>query len=191
MTNKIVINNVVVNRYAKALFGLTSEGRNVDLILKELQLVSTVLESSAKARAIVDNQFVPMDVQEKFLAVLEENLDLTENSKDFFKLLIKNRRLYLYDLVVKSFVRLVRNCNNEAEAVIISVKALKDVQIKDISDILEKKYSKKIICSNKVDDNIIGGIMIKIGSHMIDCSVANKLKQFAAESEKALLTSIN
>lgn len=64
----------------------------------------------------------------------------------------------------------------------------KKKQIQEIADILEKNFSKKIICSSKIDEKILGGVVIKVGSQMIDCSLASKLKKLVNESKESLLT---
>jgi len=186
MTSKIVIDRLIVSRYTKALFEMSQEKKQLDLVWRDFVLVEKVLEVSPKARAVVDNPFIPADTQIQLLKLIKSNSEISDLSYNFIQTLIKNNRLYLFNEIKSALLKSYQEYNNELEVEVISNVKLDGKQIKEISSILEKKFDKKIICNNEVDSQVLGGVVVKIGSKMIDCSLASKLKQFVDESKKNL-----
>lgn len=186
MTSKIVTERLVVDRYTKALFELAQESQQLKTIWNDFILIDRVLETIPKSRAIIENPFIAADIQLQLLQLIKSNSDMSEVSYKFLSLLVKNRRLCLFYEIKDSLLKALQEFNNELAVTIISSIALDKKQSQEISDILEKSFSKKIIFSSKIDEKILGGVVIKVGSQMIDCSLASKLKRLVNESKESL-----
>ena len=102
-------------------------------------------------------------------------------------LLISKKRLNHISNIITEYQLIWQKNNNEQSCKIISANKLTAEEITEINKILTNKFAKKIICTNIIDKEILGGIKIIIGSKMIDCSLANKIKLFEINSKNTLL----
>ena len=137
MTNKMVTDRLVVNRYTKALFALLQENGQADVLWKDFMLIQKVLDNSPKARAVVSNHFIPAAMQMQFLQLIKDNSDISKISYNFIKTLIDNHRLYLFSEIKKSLLKSLQIYNNELEVKVISNIKLDNNQIEEISEILQ------------------------------------------------------
>jgi len=187
MSKAILVNKILARKYSDALYSLAKDNKVVDEVWQDLQMLKSLLESSPKVRAIVANNFTPEDTQENLIAVIIKNAKLCKETHNFLNLLVKNGRLYVLGQIIEAYKKLRQAENNEIEANVISATKLKKAQLDNIAKILEEKYAKKVVCVNNVRKHILGGVVIKVGSQMIDCSLAKKLHLFENESKKQIL----
>ena len=188
MSNKLLDKHIIVKRYSKALFQLALTSNTLKEVWQDFELLSAVIDNSNKAKAMIVSEFTSQDMQNNLIDTIKSNSSLTQNTYNFLKILVKNRRLYLFDDIKNSLLKFLQENNNELEATVISTIKLNQQQIDEITEALEQKYNKKILCSNQLNAEILGGFVVRIGSTMIDCSLASKLRQFKSESKKNLLT---
>lgn len=188
MSNKIVTERLIVTRYVKALFDFAVKENKVHQIQQNFEFFNKVITESKKAKSIVLNPFIAINIQKNLINTIKSHVKIDKISQDFIDLLIKNRRLYLFPNIYKTFVNYVYDYNNELQVFVTSAIKLDQKQEKEITDLLTNKYNKKIIFNNIVDSSIIGGLIIKINHHMIDSSINTELNEFIAGSKQSLLT---
>ena len=108
---------------------------------------------------------------------LSEKLNFSNNLKNFFLLLIEKRRIFFVLKIIESFLKLCLKKRGEIKASIISSKKLSEMELTNISKDLSTSTGTTIKLDYKVDENLIGGLKLQLGSIMIDTSIKNKLKK--------------
>ena len=114
---------------------------------------------------------------------MSEKLNFSKNLKNFFFLLIEKRRIFFVKKIVESFLRLCSNKRGEIKASLISSKELSQSELENISKELSSAIGSTVKFDYRVDQDLIGGLKLQLGSYMIDTSIRNKLKKY----EQAML----
>jgi len=164
-------------RYSLALYELASEN-NVLLQVEDqsLSLLNLISSSEDFLNLIKD----PTNSQEDLLKVIE---NISNNNKfegllkSFLSFLINKRRFFYVEQILKSFIDTCSQKRGELKAELKSAKELSSDQISKITDELTKNFSSKIKLNYKHDESLIGGLVVQVGSTMVDTSIKNKLQQ--------------
>ena len=162
----------VARPYAEALFKLSSKEDKT--FGQELKFLSVILRDS-NLKTFVSNPTVSRDEIKKLLLSLLPP-DFNKNLKHFLELLAENSRLNFFEDILEQFHKLENEHNKVLDAKICSAFELVEEQQVSIKDKLEKKFRKKVVLSCVVDKNLIGGIKIIIGDHVIDGSIKRNLE---------------
>jgi F-type H+-transporting ATPase subunit delta len=186
MSQNFTTINTISTRYAKAYFTLSKNSKNLKDICTDVEFLKQSLISNRKLKLMVENTHAPLKTQEKLIGFLIKNYKFSEISENFLKILVKNRRLNALSAIIKNFQKLALENEGKIKAFITSISKIDKKQVDLIGKSLEKKYAKKILCELQEDKNILGGLIIKIGSQMIDLSLITKLKNFEASSDQIL-----
>ncbi len=172
-------------RYSRALFEIANEAKELDKIESDIKNFQTLLNSSSEIKNFIQNPTVGINNQNKAVTILSEKLDFTKILKNFFLLLIEKRRILFLNKIIESFLKLCSKKRGEMKASLISSKKLTSSELDKISQELSKSMGSTIKFDYKVDEKLIGGLKLQLGSFMVDTSIKNKLKKF----EKAMLES--
>ena len=105
--------------------------------------------------------------------------------RDFLLVLARNRRLFAVETVIKSFKALAAKERGEVEAEIISAHPLADAQTQELSDVLRQKLGKSPKLTVVIDPKLLGGLILRVGSQMIDTSLRTKLKNLEKAMKEA------
>jgi F-type H+-transporting ATPase subunit delta len=165
----------MAGRYATALFDLAQEGNAIDAVQADLERFDALVAESADLNRLVRSPVFSADEQ---LAALSEVLDkagiggLTAN---FLKLITTNRRLFAVRDMARAYVKLVAEHKGEATAEVTVAEALKDEHQAALRAALKSVSGKDVDLNIKVDPAIIGGLVVKLGSRMVDTSLRTKL----------------
>ena len=106
-----------------------------------------------------------------------ENNKLNTLFKNFLNFLIKKRRFFFIERILKSFIETCSRKRGELKAELRSAKNLSNDEISKITELLTKNFSSKIRLNYKYDESLIGGLVVQVGSTMVDTSIKNKLQQ--------------
>jgi F-type H+-transporting ATPase subunit delta len=177
--------SVVAKNYSKALFVAAKKNNSLDKTAAELEIFkqnfSTSFAHELKNPVIAKNDLVRIisDVTQKFgLGALTSN---------FFASIIRNRRLNLFPEIYEDFIRLVKQDKNILEVEVISAVKTNKTQIDRVKVLIEKKYPGKVVAIKEtLQDKIMGGIQIKVGSEVIDASLKNQLETLKKECLAAI-----
>ena len=172
-------------RYSRALFEIANEAKELDKIESDIKNFQTLLNSSSEIKNFIQNPTVGINNQNKVVTILSERLDFTKILKNFFLLLIEKRRILFLNKIIESFLKLCSKKRGEIKASLISSKKLTSSELDKISQELSKSMCSTIKFDYKVDEKLIGGLKLQLGSFMVDTSLKNKLKKF----ENAMLES--
>lgn len=142
---------------------------------KALEAFDKLLQDSADLRRLVESPVFSADEQLKALTAVLDKAGVTGLAANFLKLAAKNRRLFAVPGMIAAFrVGLARR-RGEVPADVVSAAPLSDAQLSALADALNATTGKKVVISSKVDPSLIGGLVVKVGSRMIDTSLKTKL----------------
>ncbi|MBX2856012.1 MAG: F0F1 ATP synthase subunit delta [Rhodobacteraceae bacterium] len=165
----------VSGRYASALFELAEEGGNFDAIASDVTLVREALEASPELLSAISNPSISRAEMGGVVASLAARAGLGDVATKFLGLMAAKRRLKALPSALEGFELLAADKRGEATVEVVSATALSEMQTQTLSTKLEHAVGRKIHIKTDVDPELIGGLIVKIGSKMIDASVRSKL----------------
>jgi F-type H+-transporting ATPase subunit delta len=165
----------VSGRYATALFELARDESAIDAVTADLDRFNAMLEESADLKRLVRSPVFSADAQLRALSAVLERAGITGVPANFLKVLTANRRLFAVAEVIRAFRALVARFRGEAAADITVAEALSDKNLDALKAALKSVTGKDVTLNVKVDPAIIGGLIVKHGSRMIDSSLRTKL----------------
>ena len=178
MSTSKSFSNEASERYARALFELANENSETDKIENNLNDFLRVYNFSVEFKNFIKNPTETIENQFNVINVISEKLGFVKNLKNFLCLLVKKRRIFFVYKIVQNFLRLCSKKRGEVKASLISSKSLSKDELNDISRELSKSMGSTIKIDYSVDESLIGGLKIQLGSFMIDTSIKNKLKKY-------------
>lgn len=162
-------------RYATALFDLAKEEGALDTVAADLNRFDGMLTESKDLERLVRSPVFSADDQGKALSALLGKAGLSGLAVNFFKLLAANRRLFVVRDVIKGFRALLARERGETSAEVTSAHALTDQQLAELKSALKATAGRDVRIETRVDPSILGGLVVKLGSRMIDSSLKTKL----------------
>jgi F-type H+-transporting ATPase subunit delta len=166
-------------RYATALFELAREKKAIDGVGAGLASLKKALADSADLRALTTNPLVTREASSKGVAELAKAMKLDKLTSNFLGVLAQNRRLAELGSVIASFESLASAHRGEATADVTSAHKLDAAQVKALKAKLKTKVGRDVAVNLNVDPQILGGLIVKIGSQMIDSSIKTRLNTLA------------
>ena len=169
--------NTSANRYSLALYELASEA-NLLIQVEENSLSFLKLISENKEfKNLIKDPTINRDVLNNIINKIYENFKLENLFKNFLSLLIIKRRFFYVEQILLSFIEICSEKRGELKAEIKSAKELTQDEIKKITKELSDNFNSKIKLNYNHDESLIGGLIVQVGSTMIDTSIKNKLQQ--------------
>ena len=164
-------------RYSLALFELSEENNLLTRIEEQsLSLLNLINQSKDFFNLIKDPTTSQGDLS-KVINMIAENNKFENLFRDFLNFLIQKRRFFFVERILKSFIETCSKKRGELTAELKSAKKLSTDEIKNITDELSVNFSSKIKLNYKHDESLIGGLVVQVGSTMVDTSIKNKLQQ--------------
>ena len=165
----------MAGRYATALFDLAKESGQIDRIADELKGFEALLKESPDLSRFVRSPVFSADDQAKALRALLPKAGIGGLTANFLSLIARNRRLFAVGDMIRAFRGLLARHKGEVEADVTSAAALSDTQVTALKAALKASLGKDVQMNTKVDPAILGGLIVKVGSRMIDSSLRTKL----------------
>ena len=164
-------------RYSLALYELSNESNLLDQIEEQSLSVLTLINKSEDFLNLIKDPTTNQEDLLKVVNTISENYKFETLLKNFLSFLIKKRRFFFIERILKSFIEICSKKRGEVKAELVSSKKLSDQEISEIKDDLSKNFSSKIKLNYKYDKSLIGGLIVQVGSIMVDTSIKNKLQQ--------------
>ena len=164
-------------RYSLALYELANESNLLKQIESQSLSILDLIDSSEDFSNLIKD---PTNSQEDLIKIINNisNNNKFENLfKNFLSFLIIKRRFFYVDQILKSFIETCSKKRGELKAELKSAKELSNDEISKITDELTQNFSSKIKLNYKYDKSLIGGLVVQVGSTMVDTSIKNKLQQ--------------
>ncbi|NLH81057.1 MAG: F0F1 ATP synthase subunit delta [Phyllobacteriaceae bacterium] len=166
----------VARRYASALFEVALEGGAVDAVAGALDSFDRALGESADLRRLVSSPVFSADEQARAIGAVLSALGIGGYAANFISLAARNRRLFVLPGMIEAYRQLVAAHRGEQVAEVVSAHTLTEDQVSSLATALSGATGgKQIRIVPKVDPSIIGGLIVKVGSRMIDTSLKTKL----------------
>jgi F-type H+-transporting ATPase subunit delta len=166
----------VAGRYASALFDLAKESSKVGEVEADLAKFQGLLDASTDMVRMVRSPVIASDDQARAIAAILEKAGIGGLAANFLKLIAGNRRLFAASDMIKSYRALAARARGEIAAEVISAAPLSDAQTAALKESLKASVGKDVSLEARVDPSLLGGLVVKIGSRMIDSSLRTKLQ---------------
>jgi F-type H+-transporting ATPase subunit delta len=165
----------MAGRYAAALFELAKDQDQLVEVERDVVAFQGLLDESADLRRLVRSPVISGEDQGKALAAVLGKAGISGLTANFIRLIARNRRLFAVGDMIKSFRALTSRERGEVSAEVASAHALTAEQLQLLSDTLRTQVGKNVQINTRVDPSLLGGLIVKIGSRMIDSSLRTKL----------------
>ena len=165
----------VAERYATALFELALESNAIDEVREDLAKFQALLVESPELNRLVRSPVFTADAQAKALAAVLDSAGIGGLAAQFLKLVASNRRLFAVRDMIKAYRALLASHKGEVTAEVTLADRPSDSQLAAIKDALAAVTKKDVKVDLKIDPGIIGGLIVKLGSRMVDNSLRTKL----------------
>lgn len=175
MTASSTLVSSAAGRYANALFELASEGDALSQTEQDMEALGQALEASDDLRTLVASPIYTRDEQARAMASVAEAMGLSELVRNVIGLMASKRRLFVLDEVIEIFAELMAQHRGEVTADVTAARALSEAQQAALAETLKSAVGREVKLKLTVDERIIGGLVVKVGSKMIDTSIRSKL----------------
>jgi F-type H+-transporting ATPase subunit delta len=165
----------VAGRYAAALFDLANDEKKVANVEGDLAKFQELLDMSSDLTSLVRSPLYSSDEQSTAIEKVAAKAEIGPLTINFLKLIAKNRRLFAVSDMIKAFRALVAKSRDEVTAEVTSAVALNNEQVAELRSALKASVGKDVKLATQVDPSLLGGLIVKIGSRMVDSSLRTKL----------------
>ncbi len=175
----------VAGRYASALFELASEQSLTSEVEQDLAAFQALIDESDDLKRLVRSPVFSADEQSKAMTAIVEKVGFRQLTANFLKLIARNRRLFALADVIRCYRDLAAKARGEVQADVASAAPLTEAQLAALSDTLKEAVGAQVRVNTRVDPELIGGLIVKVGSRMIDSSLATKLISLKTRMKEA------
>lgn len=165
----------MAGRYATALFDLAKETNSLDQVMGDLSKFQSMLDESSDLQALVKSPLYSAEEQAKAVSALVNKAEISGTTANFMGLIAKNRRLFAVSAMIGAFRALLADHRGEITAEVASAEALSEDQMSSLKSALKDAMGKDVEIKTTVDPALLGGLVVKVGSRMIDNSLRTKL----------------
>ena len=164
-------------RYSLALFELSDENNLLGQIEDQSLSMLNLINQNNDFRNLIKDPTISQEDLSKVINKIVENYKFDILLKKFLNFLIQKRRFFFIERILQSFIEICSKKRGELKAELKSAKNLSSDEITKITEVLTKNFNSKIKLNYKHDDSLIGGLVVQVGSTMVDTSIKNKLQQ--------------
>jgi F-type H+-transporting ATPase subunit delta len=169
------ISTGIAARYAAAVFGLAKEGKALKSLESDVDSLGAALSASSDLRSMIASPLFSREEQAKAIEAVATKAGFSTLTKNTLALMASKRRLFVLPQLVAELRQLLAEERGEVTADVISATALTKEQSSKLAASLKARVGKTVKLNTTVDESLIGGLVVKLGSTMIDTSIASKL----------------
>jgi F-type H+-transporting ATPase subunit delta len=166
----------LAGRYASALFDLALADKQLDAVTANLAQLSSMIGESEDLRVLLGSPIMSRDNQTKAMSTVAVKAGFEPLVLNFIGVVADNRRLFVLLAMINAFQEILKAHQGEAIAEVVSASELSNKQVKALGDQLKKAMGTKVTIDTSVDPELLGGLVVKVGSRMIDSSLLTKLQ---------------
>lgn len=175
VSEPVSISSGIAGRYATAVFELAREAKGLTALEKDVEALDGALAASADLRTVISSPVYTRDDQGRAIAAIAAKMGLSQVLTGTLGLMAQNRRLFVLPQLLSALRDMIAAEKGEVTAEVWSAQPLTAAQSKDLAASLKKTVGKTVKLKAAVDDSLIGGLIVKVGSKMIDTSIRSKL----------------
>ena len=165
----------VANRYASALFELAEERGGLEAAQADLAALQQAIGESDDLARLMGSQIVSRDEHARAVAVLAERIGASATVRSFLGVLAQQRRLSALPAIIDEFARLLAVHRGEEKAEVVSAVPLDEAQLGLVRDAVAAHVGRPVQLAASVDPDLLGGLVVRVGSRMIDASLKTKV----------------
>ena len=166
-----------VGRYSLALYELSEESKATDEIEKDCSSIIQLISNSEDFNLLIKDPTNKKEDQLNVILKISEKFKINNLLTKFLSFLIYKRRFFYVEKILKDFIETCSKKRGEIKAELTAAKELTEKEINNIKEELTKNFSSKIKLNYKYDPSLIGGLVVQVGSIMVDTSIKNKLQK--------------
>lgn len=166
-------------RYAVALFDLARDANALDTVAQSLSGLKAAIAQSPDFKGLINSPVLSRDASGKTIAAVASAMGIDPLTTKFLGVLAQNRRLGQLGAVIRTYETLLSNHKGEVRAEVTSAHPLDAQQIAALTQSLRSRVGRSVAVDAKTDPAILGGLVVKIGSQMIDSSIRTRLNSLA------------
>jgi F-type H+-transporting ATPase subunit delta len=167
----------LAERYAAALFDIADERRMLDEAASDLRELRTMLAESVDLSRLVRSPILTRGEQGKAVLALAERAGFAPLVRDFLAVVAKNRRLFAVPAMIEAYLAKLAERRGEVTAEVVAAQPFSQTQLALLSDQLRRTIGRRVSVEPRVDPGLIGGMIVKVGSRMVDGSLKSKLQR--------------
>jgi F-type H+-transporting ATPase subunit delta len=175
----------VAARYASALFEVAQDAGSVDAVAGDLGRFDQVVQASPDLARLIRNPVFTAEEQERGVAAILSRVGIAGLTANFIRLVASKRRLFALPDMIRSFRRLVSDAKGIVQAQVVLAERPSDAVMGEIAAALREVAKAEVALNVKIDPSLIGGMIVKIGSRMVDASVRTKLNSIRLSLKEA------
>ncbi len=164
-------------RYATALFDLADERRILDEVASDLRQLRAMVQTSPDLLRLIRSPILSRGDQSKGIEALAEAAGLSPLVRDFLAVVARNRRLFAVPAMIETFLAELAARRGEVTAEVTAAQPLSEAQLTALNDQLRRSVGSRVSIDVQVDPGLIGGLVLKLGSRMVDGSIKSKLQR--------------
>jgi F-type H+-transporting ATPase subunit delta len=165
----------VAGRYATALFELASEQGAIDAVASDLDRFNQALDVSNDLVRLVKSPVFAAKEQVEALSAVLDKIGIGGLTRNFLLLAAKNRRLFAVPGMIRAFRSLLARHRGETSATVVAASKLTEAQVTALKQTLKAALGQEVMLEERVDPSLLGGLIVKVGSRMIDSSLRTRL----------------
>jgi F-type H+-transporting ATPase subunit delta len=187
LSNKDDILGGIAGRYASALYELCSELGEADTnqIVSDMVVLGALIENNPDMLKLIKSPVISAEEQQAAIFGVMNAINFSKLTVNFVGLVVRKRRAMFLPIIIQQFAAVISESRNELVAEVISASALTEAQINEIKTVLSKSLGKDIIVKSEIDDTLLGGLIVKAGSRMVDGSIKTKLNSLKQAMSEA------
>jgi len=167
----------LAGRYASALLDLADEKKALDQVSGDLQGLRSLITQSEDLRRLLNSPVITREEQSKAMSVVMDRAGIGALTKNFVLVVARNHRLFALPAMIEAYLAELARRRGEVTAEVTSARSLSDAQQAALLETLRGSVGGKVQLDLKVDPALIGGLVVKVGSRMIDSSLRSKLQR--------------
>ena len=185
MSDKNRFSDSSAKSYSQALYELATEEKNLNDVEDHAVSIIKLISQSEDFNSLIKDPTNKQEDQLNVIGIIFEKFNLNSLLKKFLNFLVTKRRFFYVEKILKDFVNICSKKRGEMKAQLTSAKELSESEINSIKEELTKNFSSKIKLNYKYDASLIGGLVVQIGSTMVDTSIKNKLQKIEKQMVEA------
>jgi len=167
----------MAGRYASALLELADEKKQLDSVAEDLRGLAGLIEESEDLRRMIRSPVFGRDAQSRAMTAILDKAGIGELTRRFVLVVTDNRRLFALPQMIRGYLAELARRRGEVTAEVLAARELSEAQRSALTDSLKGVAGTKVQIDVKVDPSLIGGLIVKVGSRMIDTSLRTKLQK--------------
>ena len=175
MSEPASISTGIASRYATAIFELAKDGNALAALEADVDALKAAIDDSDDFRDMITSPVYTRDDQGKAITAVADKAGMSATVKNALGLMASKRRLFVLPQLAQELSRLIAEEKGEVEAEVTSAQPLTDEQRTRLADTIKARVGKEIKLNTAVDESLIGGLVVRVGSRMIDTSIRSRL----------------